>query len=938
MTPPDSTSPAAAAGQSPTNLKPWTTSDGQPWLIAGELAPLVGKAAKPLYEITADSAALVNASLSSASMIASTLDNVMNNLGLAAEVAPYVKALGELSKLKVMYRPVRDFADAQANDLEAEWKWKDELFSKKISTGTELAKFVLELKASADFMFKVDQKADTDDIPGTSMRLSVAGSFSASGDASADVSVVSLTGNASLSFSEGVEYGLQVLPKDESGVPLLVAMTATLYQIGFDVDNFAATQAAFRSVVTPVTVKQIKMDRALDLSVGGGLNLEVPFNVGTFTGYVSASFTSAKYAKLTVTPDDGDSGIKVDVDAMRSSTSKTAFGFGVSVGVSALGGTTLTKIKDGLGSLGTTLDKIHAVIEENSDLSGKLDELLPGKWVTEKILAKVDSTSELKDLLGKVIGIKPQDISSDAIEKALGGVIAEGVDATAGLFNGIKGSAAMAESVKAALTEVATKAVGSELDKLDGTLTEVHEELVSEVTDALGNLDSKVKQAISKYLDLPQLEADINKVLEFIDDVRGELKKIADYLSEQSAELFSLSYARSRQKDKSAKVLATLLVQDEQGAGDAYQSLITAPLKSVSAWIKETKPACVNFESGTLKEVRRTITTNNVAVGLLNLKLSSDTVIDQKLSLTYGIDGGLLITDDSKLSKTRSLLGSSRMFEVESAVSFARVKKGGATTASTLASDGLQFRIVFKDKDDLEPSEASKYLAPFVDLGIVEQEDVDQLVTLIKAAEASGKKGYAYSMLVAFDEAASDAICTTAAANPAKVRKVAAVEWASRSTALNRYLYHNNTSLKFSGKYWFQLTPAQQGAALLNVITKKFIKNQSEGYSLAKAASFRKDMTNIQSMPGKFASAFAVLGKLHQDDNATEEEIREATKDFIDDLKLWVNPQISIANRPKDVTVAFFATLAALAEEAGQKPPVAVLKYWGNKGGAAVVI
>ncbi len=938
MTPPDSSSPAAAAGQSPTDLKPWTTDDGQPWLIAGELAPLVGKAAKPLYEITADTAALVNASLSSASMIAGTLEEVMGKLGLEAKVAPYVKALGSLAKLKVIYRPVRDFADAEANDLESEWKWKDELFPKKIPAEIKPAKFALELKASADFMFKVDQKADTDDIPGTSMRLSVAGSFSASGDASADVSVVSLSGNASVTFTEGVEYGLQVLPKDEAGVPLLVAMTATLYQVGFDVDEFAATRAAFRSVATPVTVKQIKMDRALDLSVGGGLKLDVPFNVGTFTGHVSASFTSAKYAKLKITPDEDSNGIKVDVDAMRSSTSKTGFGFGVSVGVSALGGATLTKIKGGLGSLGKTLDKVHAVIEENSDLSGKLDELLPGKWVTEKFLSKVDEVDELKDLLGKVVGVKPQEVSSDAIEKALGGVIAEGVDATAGLFGGIKGSAAMAESVKAALTEVATKAVGSELDKLDGTLKEVHGELVSEVTDALGNLDSEVKEAISKYLDLPQLEASLDKVLEFIDDVRSELKKIADYLSDQSAELFSLSYARSRQKDKSAKALATLVVQDEDGSGDAYKSLIRAPLKSVSAWIKETKPACVDFESGTLKEVRRTVTTNNVAIGLLNLKLASDTVMEQKLSLTYGIDGGLLITDDSKLSTTRSLLGSSRMLEVESAVSFARASKGDDTTAATLASDGLQFRIVFKDKDDLDPSEASKYLAPFVTLGIVEQEDLGQLVSMIKAAEASGQKGYAYSMLVAFDEAASDAICTTAAGNPAKVRKIAAQEWASRSTALNRYLYHNNTELKFNGKYWFQLTPAQQGAVLLKVANKAFIKDLSEGYSLAKAAAFRKDMSNIQSMPGKFASAFSVLGKLHQDDNATEDEIREATKDFVKDLKLWVNPQISIANRPRDVTVAFFAALTALAQEAGQNPPVAVLKYWGKKDGAAVVI
>ncbi|MFC4347175.1 hypothetical protein ACFO5Q_04900 [Kordiimonas lipolytica] len=934
MTPPDEqgTAPAAA----PTEV--WQKSYGNPWLIAGKLAPAVGVAAEPLFDVVKAVSSGVTAISGDAAAIKAKLEATIGSELTDKAEQEFAKPLADIQNITDKFKPVRVVAEGSLEARTFEWNVGN--FSKELPATVKLATFALDMSASASMAFVVDA-ADTpaapDSIPGTSFHLTAQGRIGVGAEAQASFSVFSLGASAKFSYMESVDFGFKVDAANDAAVPMLLAMTAGLTQIGFDVTDFEATRSAIGLSDGYVSLETITLERGVDMSAAGNIAATIPFKVGNVKFGISASLVNAKQVTLGVTREGAS--LIVELNSEESSVKTAGFTFGLSVGIAALGQGVLTEIRNGLGDVGKGLDEVEAVVNKGLALEDKLNTLLPGQYIEKTILAKLAADTDFNTLLGKLLG-KPEGWTVSDIGTDIGTFIGDKADDVLGLFKSTplgqnKDLAALAEQIKTELVSRAGTEINDQLSKVDTAVTEAQQELISKVTGALNSLDTKVQAEIAKLLHLKDINNFADKVLGVIEDIRGQLQKVTDYISDDSSELLAISIARQTENKSLVTGLGKFQFSPTAadgtntlaGAAVEYNALLARPHATVRGWLNPsmaTLPDGVTFLEGSLKGLWQHTRTDTAAIGFLNMDFNSALTAQSGVSVVR-LPSGIQMVATADVTRVKKSWWGTRTFDISAASTYAMDRAADENT------DGMKFTLTSMEGGDAEKGEITaaemqSYLTRLVGIKLVPQ---DRAQAMIDYGKANGP-GEEFEVLLSFDQSSADAFCTAMNAQYA-----VAVDCAAKALLANHKYLRAYMGQLFGADWETALQPEQQVNKFLNA---GFFQIQDMANDIsaspANAAQVVKTFQNLQEMPGKLANAFGALGQIVTTKGLTKDQLAAKVALYTKGLTPWNNPTYGGNYVASDVTVSFFDALIRFASAApGVELPVSVLKYRQQAGG-----
>jgi len=928
MTPPDEqgTVPAAA----PTEV--WQKSYGNPWLIAGKLAPAVGVAAEPLFDVVKAVSSSVTAISGDAAAIKAKLEATIGSELTDKAEQEFAKPLADIQNITDKFKPVRVVAEGSLAERTFEWNVGN--FSKELPATVKLATFALDLSASGSMAFVVDA-ADTpaapDSIPGTSFHLTAQGRIGVGAEAQASFSVFSLGASAKFSYMESVDFGFKVDAANDAAVPMLLAMTAGLTQIGFDVTNFQATSGAIGVSDGYVALETITLQRGVDMSAGGNIAATIPFKVGNLKFGISASLVNGKHVTMGVTRQGAS--LIVDLNSNESSVKTAGFTFGLSVGIAALGQNVLSAIRTALGDVGKGLDEAEAAINKGLQLETKLNTLLPGQYIEKTVLAKLAADTDFNTLLGKLLG-KPAGWTVMDFGTDLETYIADAADDAVGIFKGTP-LTSLANQIKEELVSRAGTEINSQISKVDTAVTEAQQELISKVTNELNGLDAKVQKGIAKLLHLKDINNFADKVLGVIEDIRGQLQKVTDYISDDSSELLAISIARQTENKSLITGLGKFQFSPTAadgtntlaGAEQQYNALMARPHATVREWLNPSLAALpdgVTFLEGSLKGLWQHTRTDTAAIGFLNMDFNSALTAQSGVSVVR-LPSGIQMVATADVTRVKKSWWGTRTFDISAASTYAMDRAADENT------DGMKFTLTSMeggdaDKGEITAAEMQSYLTRLVGIKLVPQ---DRAQAMIDYGKANGP-GEEFEVLLSFDQSSADAFCTAMNAQYA-----VAVDCAAKALLANH---------KYLRAYMGQLFGADWETALPEVLqVNKFlnagffqIQDMANDISAspANAAQVIKTFQNLQEMPGKLANAFGALGQIVTTKGLTKDQLADKVALYTKGLKPWNNPTYGGNYVASDVTVSFFDALIRFAGAApGVELPVSVLKYRQQAGG-----
>ncbi|SDE12803.1 hypothetical protein [Kordiimonas lacus] len=928
MTPPDEQATGAAAA-APTQV--WKKAYGNPWLIAGKLAPVVGTVAEPLFEVVKAASTGVTAISGDAAALKAKLEATIGSELTDKAEQELAKPLAEIQNITGLFKPVRVVAEGSAAERTIDWNVGD--FSKQLPGTVKLATFALDLSASGSMAFVVDptDTAAPDSIPGTSFHLTAEGRIGVGAEAQASFSVLSLGASAKFSYMESVDFGFKVDAANDAAVPMLLAMTAGLTQVGFDVTDFEATRSAIGVSDGYVALENITLKRGTDMSAGGNIAATIPFKVGSIKFGISASLVNGKHVTMGVSREGAS--LIVDLNSNESNVKTAGFTFGLSVGIAALGQGVLTEIRTALGDVGKGLDEVEGVINKGLALEDKLNTLLPGQYIEKTVLAKLAADTDFNTLLGKLLG-KPAGWTVTDIGDDLGTFIGDKADDVLGLFKNSAlaqntGLTDLAEEIKAELVERVGTGINDQLSKVDDAVTGAQQQLVSDVTEKLNSLDAAVQKEIAKLLHLKDINNFAAKVLGVIEDIRGQLKKVTDYISDDSSELLAVSIARQTENKSLITGLGKFQFSPTAadgtdtlaGAQTQYNALLAKPHRTVRGWLDPTVaslPAGVTFLEGSLKGIWQTTRTGTAAVGFLGMDFASSITAQSGVSVVR-LPSGIQLVATADIKRVKKSWWGSRTFDISAASTYALDRAANENT------DGMKFTLTSKDggdpdKGEITAADMQKYLTRLVGIKLV---PMDRAQKMIDYGKANGP-GEEFTVLLSFDEASADAFCTAMISNYSTAVNCAAQALLANHTYLRAYM-----GQLFGSDWETTLTDEQQVTKFLKVGFFQ-IKDMAADISASQAAAsqVRESFLILQDMPAKLATAFSALGKIVSTKGLTQAQIEGLVAQYTKGLKPWNNPSYGGKYVASDVTVSFFDALIRFAAAAPNvELPVSVLKY-----------
>lgn len=927
------------------------------WLIAGNVAPVIGVAAEPLFQVVKVAAAGVSQVENQASVIRGKIEDAIGEAQLEDAEKQLAEKLQDLEPLVTLFKSVRTIAES--DDDARTFKWDTGEFSKSLNPG--LPEITLTMKADAKISFIVDatDTAKPDDIPGTSFHLSASGKISVGAEAEAAFRVLAASGNVSFAYSESVDYGFRVNAQQDKGVPMLLAITAGLTHIDFDVASFDETREALGDDDGYVALETITLERKLDFNAGAKLGVKVPFNVAGVNTSFTVSIANGHELTLKIREQQllNSTALLVDVDAKQQKEKIAGFTFGLSVGIAALGEDVIDAIKKALKEFGAGLDEVEELVNQSAALEERINLLLPGQYFEKTLLKKIEADTDFKSIFATLLG-KDESWSVTDLSDDIKGFASDIVDDFLGLFGGgaITGADSLAEKIKAELLERVGAESDARLGKLDDLLSETHKEAMDAIKAKLDDLTEDKKEDLKKLLRLDDIRNIEKKLLGVIEDVRSQLKKVSTFVSDSASELLSVQIARETKNQSLLTALAQFRFSEEvkaatgasfeavataratqlQAASTQYGNLVGKPLKTLNHWVDPslaTLPNGVEFLSGSLKRVRKRTTTGSAAIGFLGLNFSSKKIKSTSIGVERFPDGSVRMGATSKLQNTLSNWKGTRIFDIDAAATFAKGKAANEPT------DGMTFRILSreegkKDEGDITSSDITDYLERLVAIDFVPPQRASAMAAHADAElENTGKHGYEFEVVLDFDEASADAFCKAA-----NTQRDLAVYMARRA------LLEHHTTLDvymqvLAGEDWRSMTEEEQDDAFMNVSWNELRKlGETLAMSPAKQGAIRGHFRKLQEYPAHWADGFGALGKLLVTPDLDDEQVEDIVGDFTDGLSPWCKPTPGGTDRASDMTVAFFEAMISFAGEVqGVTLPVSLLKYRQKKDGPATL-
>jgi|GEM_PF-1755008 len=923
MTPPDeqgTSTPTTAPNQV------WQQAYGNPWLIAGKLAPAIGAVAKPLLEVVKVASEGVTAATDDAAAIEAKVEAGIGSALTDKVEQEFAKPLAEIQNITGLFKPVSVVAQGDVTERTIEWNVGT--FSKTLPEAVKLATFALDLSASGSMAFVVDPAAPAGapaTSPASSFHLTAEGRIGVGAQAQASFSVFNAGASASFSYMESVDFAFEVSAANGAPVPMLLAMTAGLTQIGFDVTNFDATRGAIGVSDGYVALETVTLTRGVDMSAGGNIAATIPFKVGNLKFGISASLVNGKHVTMGVSREGAS--LIVELNAQESSVKTAGFTFGLSVGIAALGQGVLTAIRSSLGTIGQGLDKVENLIDEGLGLETKLNTLLPGQYIEQHVVSKLESDTDFNTLLGKLLG-KPAGWMFSDIGTGLETYISDAADDAVGIFKGTP-LTGLANQIKEQLVERAGTEINDQLGKVDSAVTSAQQQLISDVTTKLNSLDASVQQEIAKLLHLKDINNFADKVLGVIEDIRGQLQKVTDYISDDSSELLAVSIARQTENKSLVTGLGKFQFSPTasdgsntlQGAEATYNALLAKPHATVRDWLNPsvaTLPAGVTFLEGSLKGIWQNTRTDTAAVGFLNMDFNSSLTAQSGVSVVR-LPSGIQLVATADVTRVKTSWWGSRTFDISAASTYALDRAADENT------DGMKFTLSSKEGGDSEKGEITagemqSYLTRLVGIKLVPE---SRAQAMIDYGKANGP-GDEFDVLLSFDQASADAFCTAM-----NTQYATAVDCAAKALLANHQALRAYMGQLFGANWETALQPEQQVSKFLNA---GFFQIQDMANDIsagpANAAQVIKTFQNLQEMPAKLANAFGALGQIVTTKGLTQGQLEAKVALYKKGLTPWNNPTFGGNYVASDVTVAFFDTLIRFAAAApGVELPVSVLKY-----------